>query len=189
MDTAKLARAHQNAFLVCAMIMPCTTAVCTASELLSWYILAWHCEDVLDVFFLWGDLLFLRSAISCRGSLIKSTVPHHCQNRLLFVSQRRESNTPLLLSPEAAAVAILQLLLFVKGNPVLSRLLLLRDSFLVRRRQQKTKDTQYAELSVYLVELMALTQNLLMVVCASLLVPCRVCIHEKSNDWLQSVFP
>jgi len=50
MDTAKLARAHHSAFLVCAMIMPCRTAVCMASELSSWYILAWHWEDGLDVF-------------------------------------------------------------------------------------------------------------------------------------------
>lgn len=50
MDTAKLARAHHNAFLVRAMIMPCGIALCMASALLSWYILAWHCEDALDVF-------------------------------------------------------------------------------------------------------------------------------------------
>lgn len=187
-DATKLARAHHKAFLVRAMIMPCSIAVCMASELLSRYIPAWHCEDVLDVFSCGVNDCFPRSAISCRDSLIKSTVPQHCQTRLLSVHQCCVRNTPLLLSPEAAAVVILQLLLFVKGNSVWSRLLLMRDSFLVDCRQQKTQDAQYVELSIYLVELMALTEFVNGDNCASLLVPHSVRIHEKSDDWLQKVF-
>lgn len=49
MDTAKLARAHHNAFLVCAIVMPRSVAVCVASALSFWYILECHCDDILDV--------------------------------------------------------------------------------------------------------------------------------------------
>ena len=45
------------------------------------------------------------------------------------------------------------------------------------------------ELSIYLVELTALTGFTNGDKCASLLVPHRICIHEKSDDWLQRVFP
>lgn len=75
MDTAKLARAHHNAFLVCAILMPCSVAVCMASALSFWYILECHCDDVSDVCSCGGQRLFPRSATSCRDSLIKA--PHH----------------------------------------------------------------------------------------------------------------
>lgn len=87
MDTAKLVRAHHKAFLVRAMIMPCSIAVCMASELLSWYIPAWHCEDVLDVFSCGVNDCF-QGQLSAAGT-VSSRAPCHSTARpgcYLYVS-------------------------------------------------------------------------------------------------------
>lgn len=139
MGIAKLARAHYNIFLICAMIMSCSIAVCMASGELSCTTVAWHCEDVLDGFFAVWWMTVSKVSHQLQGQCLHQHHATSLADQAAVCKLCCENRTSLLLSPEAAAVVILQLLLFVKGNSVLWRLLFWRDSFLVHCRQQMTR--------------------------------------------------